>query len=213
MIETIARLFSFTFFFVSLLLLPEIAHAVHVKSDYIELTTSKVVYLYGDVSADSAKSFERQQLATLALKGDRVIVIDSPGGEVDAGQRMISDMDAERANGVKMICVVEARAHSMAFNLLTHCDVRLAADGSLLLFHKIARVYSACTLDLRGTPKRLRKDADDLEKADEPFRQANAKALAMSLRDYDAYADKDTLWRATTLVARGYLQGIATLEK
>jgi ATP-dependent protease ClpP protease subunit len=109
-----------------------------------------------------------------------------------------------------MICVAEENAHSMAFNILTACDVRLATDDAHFIVHKIA--ISGFSPDVRITAKLLKSIADDLEHMDEPFRQSNSKAMHMSLEDYDRFADEQHCWSAPLLYLTGYLNGIATID-
>jgi ATP-dependent protease ClpP protease subunit len=114
-------------------------------------------------------------------------------------------MKLEKAFGTKLVCVVLSDAHSMAFNLLTHCDRRLAVAGSKMLVHK-ARVQIFFFGIVRA--KELKELVDALEKVDAPFRRDNSRAMGLSLREYDRYADAETMWQAETLLKRKYLHGI-----
>lgn len=199
------------------LLLPSYAQALHVVSPEagIDIVTDKVAHLETEVNGVSLMKFQVEMFQTLGLKGDRVILIKSGGGNSADGQVMINILEAERAKGTRIVCVVERRAHSMAFNLLTHCDVRLASPDTLMIFHKIAIVFP-CTgqyIGPRLTPKALRIAADEIEAEDEVYRHANAAALKMTLSEYDDHADKETVWHVSALLKRGYLHGIARLEK
>lgn len=175
----------------------------------ISITTGKVARLYGTVDADSYGRFKLDMIRTKDMPGERVVLINSPGGDVEFGNRMISLMKAEQKQGVKVVCYAFNGAHSMAFNFLSQCDVRIMAPGTMSLVHKIRRGLITET----ATAKNLRKIADDLDKSDEPFRQANAKALNLSLSDYDKYADEETYFTAETLLKMKYLHGIGTIQK
>lgn len=175
----------------------------------IDITTAKVARLYGTVDRESFGKFRVDMIATQNLPGDRVILINSPGGDVDYGNKMLDMMHAEQAQGVRFVCFAYKGAHSMAFNFLSQCDVRIMQQGTMSLVHKIRRGLITET----ATAKNLRKIADDLEKSDEPFRQANAKALGLTIKDYDMYADEETYFTAETLLKMKYLQGIGQIEK
>lgn len=183
------------------------APAVH-----IDLNTAKVASIYGSISGDVADNFALQYLLTADFPGDRVIVIDSPGGLAAEGSAMIKTMEAEQSRGVHQICVVLRQASSMAFNFLTRCDLRLALPKAKLLMHKIAAGAVECAA-YRCTSRHLREQAIRLEKLDEPFRRANARALGMSLKDYDLFCDNEHTWSAETLLKRGYLHGIASVNE
>lgn len=195
-------------------LAPSPAWAIHVISPEanIDLNTSKVTVLEGEITFKSVLAFARQVDATYQEPGDRVILINSPGGSVVAGQALIRIMEAEKLRGIKEICVVDTNAHSMAFNFLTHCDVRLAVQGSQMLMHKVAFEAIDC-YSTRCTAKQLEEYAKDLEKADEPFRRDNAAALGISLSKYDKLADAQHMWTVQELLKLHYLQGIAVIQK
>lgn len=176
------------------------------------LTTAKVVVISGDIQRGSKLEYERQMFNTLALPGHRLIIIKSTGGYSSEGQGIIDLMAYEQTYGVKMICVADETAYSMAFNILSRCDVRFATPNTTLVFHSVAFV----SLDGRGerlTPARLRKVADDLEKDDNVFKAVNMKALHMTNKDYDMYSANDHEWTVDALIKRKYLHGVVLLKK
>lgn len=170
-------------------------------------STLKVAHVTGEINPFTDFSFELEMAATHAFKGPRVILIDSPGGQVDSGNAMIKTLEREKAEGTQVICVVTHQASSMAFNLLTHCDKRYASPKSFMMVHKIA-LGQAGDGSRRLTAKYLREMARDLDVMDEPFRRANAKAMHLSLKEYDFFADYETIWTAKKLLDIHYLDGI-----
>lgn len=173
------------------------------------LATAKVAHVTGVIDEDSKTAFLKEMADTADLAGGRLVVIDSPGGSVAAGQEMIDAIDAEKDAGIKITCVVKEVAASMAFNLLTHCDVRIADAKAILLFHKIE--IGGSIPGVRMTARNLRRIAEQLDGYDEPYRQANAKALGMTIEEYDWYADHETFWEPSVLARLGYLTGIIKL--
>lgn len=171
--------------------------------------SEKLATLYGAVDEDTYRIFARQMEETSHLPGHRLIVINSPGGMVYYGQLMIDMMHKEQARGVKMICKVDGQVSSMAFNLLSHCDVRLATRKSFGVVHKIAAV-GICGYDSpeRCTARNLRKQAEMLDQGDEPYRQKNAEMMNLSLKEYDVLADNETFWTAAQLFRIGYLHDV-----
>jgi ATP-dependent protease ClpP protease subunit len=198
----------------ALLLFPSQAIAEHLvsKEAHIDLHTDRVLRIDGPINQQSLFKFEKQYFDTLSSTGPRLVIINSGGGEVGAGLRMIELLEAEKAAGFKLICVVEDSAHSMAFNLLTHCDVRLAKRTSKMLVHKIA-IAGVVNPFIRITAKTLREIAKALEQADEGFRQDNARAMHLTLGDYDLFANAERMWLSPKLLKLGYLQGYYYLEK
>lgn len=178
-------------------------------------STAKVITISGDIGNEKAEKlrYETQLFNTLGIPGNRLIIINSTGGFSSGGQAIIDLMAYEQMHGIKMICVVEEMAASMAFNVLSHCDVRFATPGTVLMFHAIAYVKIDGTKNERLTSNRLRELAAKLEKDDEVFKAVNMKALDMSSKDYDMYADKDHDWTPEALLKRKYLHGIVLLKK
>lgn len=176
----------------------------------LTITTRKVAHLEGDIRPALAVTFASEMKATENIPGPRIIIIDSPGGSTRAGDQIIRLIEMEKKAGVKQVCIVLSGASSMAFNILTHCDIRLAYADAMMVVHKIA-YYSLEGVVPRLTAYELRKVADELDRSDESYRQANAKAMGLSLKDYDRAADKDTAWSAETLINRNYLYGLGEL--
>lgn len=66
---------------------------------------------------------------------DIVLILDSPGGSVDAGYWFVNHMQEVQARGIHISCVVGSEAASMAFQILLHCNSRFGLPTSMLLFH------------------------------------------------------------------------------
>ena len=63
------------------------------------------------------------------------IVIDSNGGQVDSGLKMVKEINSWKALGVTVNCVVNGNAMSMAFYFLIGCDNRYITENSKLMWH------------------------------------------------------------------------------
>jgi ATP-dependent protease ClpP protease subunit len=77
-----------------------------------------------------------------------VIKIDTAGGEVEAGFKLIN---AIASLGIATYCVVDDKAYSMGFAILQACTVRLATARSTLMIHE-ARLGM---VDAQGEPGEL----------------------------------------------------------
>lgn len=186
------------------------AFMIKSKTGKFDISTNRVAHLTGPIEKGSFKTFEKEMIETIR-KGDRVVLIDSGGGLVDEGQLMINLLNTERKEGTRIVCVVVKAAHSMAFNLLTRCDVRLAKKQAFFLVHKIERQVVGQAYDGRLTALRLRAIAKSLEIMDEPYRQANSAAMRLSLNEYDMLADNETIWTVDNLIKRGYLDDVVEI--
>lgn len=194
-----------------LLLLSSVSKAetIEAQAPFVSYKTNKVVKIIQDISQLSADAVVRQFKQTRRLPGERLIIIQSPGGDAEAGQLIIDEIKLEQILGTKIVCFVAGIAHSMAFNILTHCDVRISTPRSMFLVHKI-RYYGPF---MNVTAQRLRELAGQLDEADEPYRQANSKAMSLSLQEYDSKADAETTWSAETLRKKNYIHYFGKLKK
>ena len=179
--------------------------AIEIKSPQLGmyLQTDKVSYLTSDITEGAFRDYVESVRETMFMPGHRVIVINSNGGSVAAGEKIINMMRLEQAMGIQMVCVVQDKAHSMAFNILSNCDVKLATKHARMVVHK-ARVQIFLTT---MTGRMAQELANELKRVDEPYRQKNAKEMGLSLKDYDRYADAETNWSSETLYQRHYLDG------
>lgn len=187
----------------------------NVQSKEYSIETDKIAHIEGYIDLSTQVKFKVDMIETKNLPGARLIIIDSPGGEVDIGLDIMKTMEDEKKLGVKEVCLVIGQASSMAFNFLTHCDVRLAVKGSSFLVHKVETVSIDMSFHMNGmrkTAHNLRIEAARLDALDEQFRVANAQAMGMDLPDYDFCANKETVWHTGMLHVRKYLTGVAIVK-
>lgn len=191
------------------LLFSETALAATVKGLRGGFSTQKTIVLVGVIDEAMTNSVYVQMKLTENLPGPRLVIIKSPGGMVSEGKKIIQMLEQERARtNQKLVCAVMGAAHSMAFNLLTHCDVRLATPDSRMVAHKVA---------LGGMPgermsaKNMRKMADDMDKIDKQLNEDNRKAMHLSAEEYDTYADAEREWKAQELLEMHYLDDIVRI--
>ncbi len=173
------------------------------------ITTDKIVYIRGQFDRNMQVSFFEDIAKTRFMPGTMIIDINSVGGILEVGQKMIQLLEEVKSLGVRVVCFVSKEADSMAFNFLTHCSERTSIPNATFLVHKL-RYYSQ-ERDL--TAVKLREIALEIDADDEPFRQDNSKAMGLSLEKYDAYANKESNWSAKTLKNRGYLHSFAKFKK
>ncbi len=172
------------------------------------INTQKVAHLVGEVDDDLATNFYIEMLSTRKLPGSRVVIIDTPGGSTESGDRIIELMEAEKKAGVAQICVVTGMAASMGFNILSHCDIRLATLTSHLLFHNISIYLPANMYPLNVLRAIAAKFKADQAKYDD----LNRKLLGMDKAEYARHCDAETFWNAPQLVEMHYLHGIALIK-
>ena len=175
----------------------------------VEHRFTSVLNIVGEVNRDMLQNIALQ-LSEMDQSHLPLVYIDSPGGYLSIGQDIIDllKMDKKMHPGEKLTCYVHANAHSMAFNILTNvCDVRIASSDAQMVVHKAAGMP-----DVRPSAKNLRKVADEIDAQDAPYRLANAKAMHLSLKDYDTNADKEREWTSFELLGLHYLDAIGSIS-
>ena len=65
------------------------------------------------------------------------VYIDSNGGSVDAGQKLIDQFSYLQQKGVIIECIVQ-NAHSMAFQILQSCDKRYITPSAKVMQHQMS---------------------------------------------------------------------------
>lgn len=189
---------------------------VHIISEdgSIDLRTDKVAHVTGSFDPRLAQSFHSEMTETASIAGDRLILIDSDGGITTYGDRMIRDIEKEKASGVRVVCYVAESAHSMAFNLLSHCNIRLAHREATMVVHRIEFYELRSDHGLnRLTARNLRKIADGLDRDDAPYGELNAKLMGLTPELYEQFTAAETTWTAEDLVQRHYFQDFADIVK
>lgn len=166
------------------------------KTVYKVPNGNRTFYVTGVIDfgvVDIANGIER---VSAAKSAPIHLVINSPGGIVDAGRLVIQAMDMARQRGSKVVCTVGILAASMAFQLLSHCDERYALKNSLLLFHP-SRVF------VRGealTASQMKIIASELNKIDVKANKDNIEMMSANRKWYALHNANETLWNAEDLV-------------
>ena len=103
--------------------------AAAIPPSIIRLTPTNHLSIIGTIDSTSASAFvhaSQQQHATVEY-----VYIDSPGGSVGAGARMVAEMQQRNYT-----CLVDT-AYSMAFGLVQACTRRLVRPSGSMMQHQI----------------------------------------------------------------------------
>lgn len=135
------------------------------------------------------------------------LIIASPGGDIFTGSIFIAYIEAARTYGTPIRCYVPTLAASMAFQILLHCDERVALPSARLLWHE-ARYGGVGEVPL--TEDILRDLLDGLSEINTDMRMDIYRVLGKYLpRDtIDYHMERETLHTAYSLsrLAPGFLQ-------
>lgn len=104
-----------------------------VKVKRLDLTSARVTYLTSEVNSESVnKVIGDIQEFNNSGSGPIYLILDSPGGSVIDGARLITAMQASKS---PIYAVDTGLAASMAFVILEHANQRLAVPRSVLMAH------------------------------------------------------------------------------
>lgn len=108
--------------------------ACEAKAETLTVTPANTTTLYGVVDNRSVA----HAIKTIHnAKSEVTILIDSPGGLVSSGLKLLRAMNLAQARGVKIRCAVTGIAMSMAFYVLSECNTRYALPTAQMLWHPI----------------------------------------------------------------------------
>jgi len=154
-----------------------------IKRNMLRLDFSRVLSISGEVSdttlvvADAIKVLDSKSHKPI------YILIDSPGGSVFAGARVVAAMQHAKSP-VYTICV--RLCASMAFIIHQYGDKRLMFDRSVLMSH-------FATTGTSGDVERIKSYIEMVQKYVDRFSSEIADRAGMSLEDYRNLTSKD-LW-------------------
>lgn len=137
----------------------------------IELTESNHILLRGEVS-DESVSKVIQEINTAKSK-EVTLFIDSPGGSVIAGYKLIKTIE----NSGKVVTCIAANAASMAFSILQSCHKRLVMEDSIVMQHVMS--YS-----LGGQEPNNYSMAQLMHKINVAMDKRQAKRIGISYEDF-----------------------------
>lgn len=144
------------------------------NKNVIVLEPDSFIAFTDEVNEQSVSRFIRDFLSS--EKDDIVVYVDSPGGSVLDGLRMIQAVTAGKAANpnLKVTCVVGSAA-SMAFYFLQlSCDERLVSSTTILMQHQAA-------VGVRGKMRDVNKVMKLYKSIGEWLDAASAKRMGMSV--------------------------------
>jgi len=92
----------------------------------ITLTNDNFILLKGEINEESSEKF----INDTDTHNYKYIVIDSPGGRVDSGFKIISQIHKKQ-----LICIAINRVASIAFAIFESCDTRYILENTILFQH------------------------------------------------------------------------------
>lgn len=148
------------------------------KKSEIILTDSNSISLRGEVNEDSIS----EVIVKLAKNNSPIIYlyINSPGGEVLAGMKLVNYL---KYTSKHVVCIAEV-AISMAHQILQACPERTATDTSILMQHRMSG-------GAQGNSDQIASALNILVKLEEFLDIASAKRMKISLEEFMKKVSKE----------------------
>lgn len=103
------------------------------KPTPLKLNKEKVMFLTSEVTPLSVDLIINDLIKFNEANAKEVyLILDTPGGSVIAGARLITAIEGSKA---KVNCVVTGMAASMGFQILQHCNQRMGTPDSFIMSH------------------------------------------------------------------------------
>lgn len=107
------------------------------KIHRLTLNSKRTLFIFGEVNDETEEVGRQITQLSKASQEPIVLLIDSPGGSVLSGEKVVSAMEASSAS-VYTVCV--GMCASMAAIIHQYGTKRLATDRSVLMFHDASAV-------------------------------------------------------------------------
>ncbi len=163
---------------------------------------TRTVLLSGEIDKESSERFIRQLLLLEALGNDPInVLIDSPGGDVDAGYA-IFDMIRFVAAPVKIVGMGLVASAAALVLLAVPKDRRLGLPNSHYLIHQPLS-------GIRGVATEIEIHARELEKTRERVNRVIADETGQSIERVRKDTDRDFWMNAEEAIAYGLISRVS----
>ena len=164
---------------------------------------TRTILLSGEIDKESSERFIRQLLLLESLSSDPVsVLIDSPGGDVDAGYA-IFDMIRFVSAPVRIVGMGLVASAAALVLLAVPKDRRLGLPNSHYLIHQPLS-------GIRGVATEIEIHARELEKTRERVNRVIAEETGQSMDRVRKDTDRDFWMNAEEAIAYGLISRIAS---
>ena len=148
----------------------------------INLIQHNHVSLLGEINDD----MDEELISDLFKQdNDFYLYIDSTGGDVETGLKIIKMMKYIQSDNIKIKCIAN-KAFSMAFHIFQKCDERLITDNSILMQHNVHTMLSGNIYDVEILLNKYIKISNEIIEYD-------SSKLKINLKNYKLYL-KNEIW-------------------
>ena len=138
------------------------------------MTSNNHISIIGQITDSTTEKFIKD--IQPFIKKNIYIYIDSPGGEVHAGENIIQYMNYKKHQNHSLQCIAN-QAMSMAFHIFQHCDKRLILPNTILMQHQMS-------LQTSGQLENINNYLNLLNAVNERLIQIESTRLKISPEEY-----------------------------
>jgi ATP-dependent Clp protease, protease subunit len=169
------------------------------KPVLIKLRPNNHVSLIGEVNTVSVNNvIDRMNIIS---KSNIWFYINSPGGFVEDGDKLISYMDYRQNSGTNITCIVET-AHSMAFHIVQRCHLRLVTPSAKMMQHQIS-------FGIQGELTKINSYTQMINSISERLSREAAERIGITLEEFTTKFQQDWWLYGQDIVKANVADGIA----
>jgi ATP-dependent protease ClpP protease subunit len=167
----------------------------HATPTYILFNDTNNVVIRGSITESVADDF----LYQILLRKPEYVYINSPGGSVAAGNRMVSAI-----LNSNLTCIAD-KAYSMAFVILQACQNRYITSTATVMQHQMS-------LGLRGNLANINSYLEMVNSAESFLLDMQAKRIGLSAEKFARLTESDWWLFGETIIEHNVADKVVTLE-
>jgi ATP-dependent Clp protease protease subunit len=149
------------------------------SSQTILLEKDKYIPLIGNIDEELTNEFIKKISIISQNSKDLIVYINSPGGSITSGEKIINQLEFYKKNDYKINCIA-LNAFSMAFYIFQSCDTRYITNISKLMSHKM--ILSIFGVQLQNLLNYL----DMVKKIDDRLTNMVCNKINMPISEYNS---------------------------
>lgn len=154
---------------------------VFANNDLVKLTPDNFALIKGPIDGASVDQVVKDMYD---IKSDTIyLYLDTPGGSVMDGNKIIDAMETLTYMGKDIVCVAET-AISMGFVIFQHCPVRYVRPRAVLMQHQMS-------LGVRGQLENLKSRLDLVQDLDDQLSKVQADRLKLTVEEFKSKTNND----------------------
>lgn len=163
------------------------------KLDLITLNRDNHISILGTIEKTSV---DKAILDLNEIRQDSYYVfINSPGGYVEEGERLVTHMTYLQESGKTLNCIAE-NAHSMAFYIFQNCNYRYILPSSKVMQHQI-------TVPISGQLANIQNYIQMIQKMSHRMNLFTAQRIGISLEQFNKLVSTDWWLYGQEIIDKG----------